>query len=58
MQTTEKKRSTLAQAYCFGCRTKVKMKNTKNVTLKSNRPAIEGKCSICGTRMFKIVKKK
>ncbi|MFC2027454.1 DUF5679 domain-containing protein [Chloroflexota bacterium] len=56
MQSVKGKRNAVIEAYCFGCRTKTEIQNTKKVTLKNNRPAIEGTCLHCGTRMFKIVK--
>jgi len=42
------------QAYCMKCRTKKTMKGTKSVTLKNGRPATQGVCSTCGTKMFQL----
>lgn len=42
------------EAYCFKCRTKREMTEEKPVTMKNGKPATEGKCPTCGTRMFKI----
>lgn len=36
------------------CKTQREMKDTKQVTMKNGRPATEGKCPVCGTKMFKI----
>jgi len=44
------------RAYCVKCRTKREMKNPVAVTLKNGRPAIQGICPRCGTKMFRIVK--
>jgi len=44
------------QAYCMKCRVKREMKNTKSVTLKNGRPATQGVCPVCGTKMFRIGK--
>lgn len=44
------------QAYCFKDRTKVEIKNPKNVTLKNGRPAVTGTCPKCGTKVFRIGK--
>ncbi len=44
------------QAYCFKCKAKRDIKNPKNVTLKNKRPAVEGTCPKCGTRVFRIGK--
>ena len=42
------------EAYCVKCRTKRKMENTKTVTMKNGKPATQGVCSVCGTKMFRI----
>jgi predicted GH43/DUF377 family glycosyl hydrolase len=44
------------QAYCLKCRAKRPMKNARAVTLKNGRPAMQGVCPECGTRMFRIGK--
>jgi predicted GH43/DUF377 family glycosyl hydrolase len=44
------------RAYCMKCRAKRQMKNPLAVTLKNGRPAIQGICPRCGTKMFRIVK--
>ncbi len=44
------------QAYCMKCRTKREMKDTKKITMKNGRPATQGVCPICGTKMFRIGK--
>jgi RNase P subunit RPR2 len=43
-----------AQAYCVKCKTKREMKDAVQITMKNGRPATEGKCPVCGTKMFKI----
>ncbi|NWF77670.1 MAG: hypothetical protein HXY36_03650 [Chloroflexi bacterium] len=43
-------------AYCLKCRAKREMKNPTALTLKNGRPAIQGTCPRCGTKMFRIVK--
>jgi hypothetical protein len=47
---------TMAQAYCMKCRTKREIKNPKSVVLKNKRPAIQGVCPVCGTKLFRIGK--
>ena len=42
------------QAYCVKCKAKREMKGEKQVTMKNGRPAIQGICPVCGTKMFKI----
>jgi len=44
----------MVQAYCVKDRRMVEIKNPKNVTLKNGRPAIQGVCPNCGTKVFKI----
>jgi endogenous inhibitor of DNA gyrase (YacG/DUF329 family) len=44
------------QAYCMKCKKKVKIKNPKAITMKNKRPAIQGVCPICGTKVFRIGK--
>ena len=44
------------EAYCFKCRTKREVSNPEPVTLKNGRPATQGACPVCGTKVFKIGK--
>ena len=44
------------QAYCMKCRTKREMKNPKSITMKNGKPATQGVCPTCGTKMFRIGK--
>ncbi len=44
----------MPQAYCLKCRKKVEIKNPTYVILKNQRPATSGKCSVCGTTVFRI----
>jgi len=44
------------QAYCVKCRTKREMKDAKSITMKNGKPATQGKCPMCGTKMFRIGK--
>ncbi len=46
----------MATAYCMKCRQKREMKNPKVVTLKNGRPAVQGVCPVCGTKVFRIGK--
>jgi len=43
-------------AYCMKCRKKVEIKNPEQVTLKNGRPATQGVCSLCGTKVFRMGK--
>jgi len=44
------------QAYCVKCRAKKEMKEPKGITMKNGRPATQGVCPVCGTKMFRIGK--
>ena len=43
--------------YCVKDRKKQEMIETEEVTMKGGRRALSGKCSVCGTKMFKILGK-
>ena len=42
--------------YCVKCREKKEIQNAKAVTMKNGRPATEGTCPTCGTKIYKIGK--
>ena len=44
--------------YCVKCREKTEMVDAEKVTMKNGRPAMKGKCSKCGTGMYKILSTK
>jgi Zn finger protein HypA/HybF involved in hydrogenase expression len=44
------------QAYCMKCRTKREMKDPKSIKMKNSKPATQGSCPVCGTKMFRIGK--
>ena len=44
------------EAYCFKCRSKREIKGATQVTLKNGRPATQGTCPQCGTKVFRIGK--
>jgi len=44
------------QAYCVKCRAKREIRNPRAGTLKNGRPATQGVCPVCGTKMFRIGK--
>ena len=44
------------QAYCVKCRAKREMKDARNIVMKNRRPATQGVCPVCGTKMFRIGK--
>lgn len=50
----EREEMAAPQAYCVKCKAKREMKDATQITMKNGRPATEGKCPECGTKMFKI----
>jgi len=58
IQTTTKQhqRREDMQAYCVKCKEKREVKDPVAVTMKNGKPATQGTCSVCGTKMFKIGK--
>lgn len=44
----------MAEAYCVKCKTKREMKNPQSVTMKNGKPATQGECPECGTKMYRI----
>jgi len=44
------------QAYCVKCKKKVEIKDPKQITMKNGRPATQGTCPVCGTKVFRIGK--
>lgn len=45
---------TMAEVYCVKCKAKREAIDTKKVTMKNGKPALEGKCPVCGTKVFRI----
>jgi hypothetical protein len=50
------RRSSVPEGYCVKERKKVEIKDPQQVTMKNGRPAIQGTCPDCGTKIFKIGK--
>jgi RNase P subunit RPR2 len=42
----------VAQGYCVKCKAKKEIANAQEVTMKNGRPAIQGVCPDCGTKIF------
>jgi Zn finger protein HypA/HybF involved in hydrogenase expression len=51
-----KKEVNQMQAYCVKCHAKKDMRNAKSITMKNGRPATQGVCPTCGSKMFRIGK--
>ena len=54
--TLDVKGSELVEGYCVKCRVKRQMKDPKAITMKNGKPATQGTCPNCGTKMFRIGK--
>ena len=46
----------IMEAYCVKCKSKRSMNDEKKITMKNGKPATQGICTVCGTKMFKIGK--
>ena len=44
------------QGYCVKCRSQREMSATQSITMKNGRPATQGTCPVCSTKMFRIGK--
>ena len=53
---SRKREVSLMQAYCVKCRAKREMRDAKAITMKNGKPATQGVCPVCGTKMFRIGK--
>ncbi len=42
-------------AYCVKCKSKREMQDGEKVTMKNGRPAMMGKCPVCGTGLYRIM---
>ena len=45
------------KAYCMKCKAERVVQNVTIVTMKNGRPAANGQCPVCGTKMFKFLPK-
>jgi DNA-directed RNA polymerase subunit RPC12/RpoP len=44
----------MPEAYCVKCKKKVEIKDAKKITMKNGKPATQGKCPKCSTKVFRI----
>jgi len=47
----------MTRAFCVKEKKNREMTNTRSVTFKNGRKALQGKCSSCGTTLFRITGK-
>ncbi|MFC2023961.1 DUF5679 domain-containing protein [Chloroflexota bacterium] len=48
--------SSALEAYCVHCRAKRKMVNPRSISMKNGRPAVQGNCPVCNTKISRIGK--
>lgn len=44
----------MTEGYCMKCREKRQIKDAKKITMKNGKPATQGSCPVCGTKVFRI----
>jgi DNA-directed RNA polymerase subunit RPC12/RpoP len=44
------------EGYCVKCKAKKEIVEPQDITMKNGRPATQGTCPDCGTKIFKIGK--
>jgi hypothetical protein len=44
----------VASGYCVKCKATREIKDPQQITMKNGRPATQGVCPVCGTKIFKI----
>jgi hypothetical protein len=44
------------EGYCLKCRERREIKGARAITMKNGKPATEGTCPVCSTKIFKIGK--
>jgi len=44
----------MTEGYCMKCREKREIKDAKKITMKNGKPATQGSCPVCGTKVFRI----
>ena len=42
----------MSEYYCVKCKAKREMKDAERVTMKNGKPALKGKCAVCGTTIL------
>jgi hypothetical protein len=43
------------EGYCVKCKAKREIMDAEKVTMKNGRPALKGKCGVCGTGMYRVL---
>jgi hypothetical protein len=55
-QREEHARMAAKEGYCVKCKAKKDIVDPQDITMKNGRPATQGTCPDCGTKIFKIGK--
>ncbi len=42
-------------SYCVKCKEKREMKEAHQITMRNGKPALQGACTICGTKLTRIL---
>lgn len=42
------------EGYCVKCRKKREIQNAQEIVMKNGRPATQGTCPVCSTKIFRI----
>ena len=42
------------EAYCVKCKSKREIQSPQSITMKNGRPATQGTCPVCTTKVFRI----
>lgn len=48
--------SEVVEAFCVKCKKKRTIQNPRQIVMKNKRPAVQGTCPVCGTKIFRIGK--
>ena len=43
------------EVYCTKCKEKREAKDVKQITMENGKPAQEGICPVCGTKLFQVI---
>ena len=54
MPSIPDRRQLMSMGYCVKCKASREIKDAKQITMKNGRPAMQGSCPVCGTKIFKI----
>jgi hypothetical protein len=44
------------EGYCVKCREKRQIKDAQQIRTENGRPAMQGTCPVCGTKIFRFMK--